>query len=80
MTESTEKPMGTKGELGPPLVRTREAAAYLRISLWKVRKFVTERKLKVVNIGRGYLFGPRDLDNLIQQSKVFLPKKSKHKK
>jgi excisionase family DNA binding protein len=80
MTESTEKPMHPKGELGRPLVTSREVAAHLHISLWKLRKFATEGKLRVVAIGRGYLFDPRDIDDFIERSKVFLPQRSKHKK
>jgi excisionase family DNA binding protein len=52
------------------LLTTPEAAAYLRVSEWTVRKLVKEDKLPDVSGGRGFLIDIRDLDNYIEQAKA----------
>ena len=47
------------------LLRTREAAAYLSLSAWKLRSLVADGKLPVVRADdrSPFLFDVRDLDN-----------------
>ncbi len=53
------------------LLRTREAAAYLSLSAWKLRSLVAEGKLPVVQADESspFLFDVRDLDNWAEQHK-----------
>jgi excisionase family DNA binding protein len=55
---------------GPRLLRTKDAAAYLGMSEWKLRQLVICRELPVVRHGEGVLlFDRRDLDAFIEEHK-----------
>ena len=53
------------------LLRTREAAAYLSLSAWKLRSLVADGRLPVVQADDSspFLFDVRDLDNWAEQHK-----------
>jgi excisionase family DNA binding protein len=53
------------------LVRTREAAAYLSLSAWKLRSLVAEGELPVVQADDSspFLFDVRDLDSWAERHK-----------
>ena len=53
------------------LLRTREAAAYLSLSAWKLRCLVADGKLPVIQADDSspFLFDVRDLDNWAEQHK-----------
>jgi len=53
------------------LLRTREAAAYLSLSPWKLRSLVADGRLPVVQADDSspFLFDVRDLDNWAEQHK-----------
>jgi excisionase family DNA binding protein len=61
------------GHRGIPrrLLKTKEAAYYLGISTWKVRKLVLDRKLPCVidSANSPWLFDIRDLDAYIETNK-----------
>jgi excisionase family DNA binding protein len=52
------------------LFKTAEAARYLNLSAWSVRKLVAAGKLRKVPNGRGHLIDRRDLDDYIVGAKV----------
>ena len=56
---------------GKRLLRTREAAAYLSLSAWKLRSLVADGQLPVVQADDSspFLFDVRDLDNWTEQHK-----------
>jgi excisionase family DNA binding protein len=53
------------------LLRTREAAQYLSLSPWKLRKLIQDGKLPVVQDGAGvpFLLDIRDLDGYVERNK-----------
>jgi excisionase family DNA binding protein len=53
------------------LLRTREAADYLSVSAWKVRRLIQDGRLPVVQHGEGapFLLDLRDLDGYIERNK-----------
>ena len=53
------------------LLRTKEAAAYLSLSPWKVRRLIQDGRLPVVHDGDGapFLLDVRDLDGYIERNK-----------
>ena len=53
------------------LLRTREAADYLSLSPWKVRRLIQDGRLPVVQDGEGapFLLDVRDLDGYIERNK-----------
>ena len=53
------------------LLRTRDAAQYLSISSWKLRRLIQDGKLPVVQDGDGspFLLDMRDLDGYIERNK-----------
>jgi len=53
------------------LLRTREAAQYLSISPWKLRKLIQDGRLPVVQDGEGtpFLLDLRDLDSYVERNK-----------
>jgi excisionase family DNA binding protein len=57
------------------LLRTREAAAYLSLSPWKVRQLVQDGRLPVVQAEEGapFLLDIRDLDGYIERNKRIFP-------
>jgi excisionase family DNA binding protein len=55
----------------PRLVRTRQAADYLCVSSWSIRKLVAEGKLPVLQDGHGrFLIDVYDLDDYVDRAKV----------
>jgi excisionase family DNA binding protein len=72
MTHSNRDQKGPSSKPGRPsrLLRTPEAAEYLRVSTWTIRKLYAEGKLPEVSCGRGFLFDIRDLDDYIEQAKA----------
>jgi excisionase family DNA binding protein len=57
------------------LLRTREAAHYLSLSPWKVRRLIQDGRLPVVQDGDGapFLLDVRDLDGYIERNKRLSP-------
>ena len=57
------------------LLRLRDAAVYLSLSPWKLRKLVWERRLPVVQDGEGspFLFDQADLDSYVETHKRTFP-------
>jgi excisionase family DNA binding protein len=57
------------------LLRLKDAAIYLSLSPWKLRRLVWERRLPVVQDGEGspFLFDQRDLDTYVDSHKRTLP-------
>lgn len=57
------------------LLRTREAAEYLSLSPWKVRRLIQDGRLPVVQDGEGapFLLDVRDLDEYIERNKRVCP-------
>jgi excisionase family DNA binding protein len=57
------------------LLRTKEAAEYLSISPWKLRRLIQDGRLPVVQDGDGapFLLDVRDLDSYIDRNKRTLP-------
>jgi excisionase family DNA binding protein len=53
------------------LLRTRDAAQYLSISSWKLRRLIQDGRLPVVQDGDGspFLLDVRDLDGYIERNK-----------
>jgi len=53
------------------LLRTREAAEYLSLSPWKIRRLIQDGRLPVVQDGEGspFLLDVRDLDGYIERNK-----------
>ncbi len=51
------------------LLTVQEAAAYLRVSVWKMRHLVWDGELDQVTIGRKLLLDLQDLDRFIERSK-----------
>ena len=62
------KPGGTAMERR--LFTVAEAAAYLGISRWTLYRWVSQRRVAVVKLGRAVRFDKEDLDKLIEQCKV----------
>ena len=65
-----ESPLISGGR-GKRLLRTREAAAYLSLSAWKLRALVADGRLPVVQADDSspFLFDVRDLDGWADQHK-----------
>lgn len=59
----------------PRLLRTADAARYLAVSPWKLRRLVHDAELPVVDCGEGanWLFDRMDLDRWIEKSKQLRP-------
>ncbi|MGH9635111.1 MAG: excisionase family DNA-binding protein [Candidatus Angelobacter sp.] len=57
------------------LLRTKEAAEYLSVSPWKLRRLIQDGRLPVVQDGDGspFLLDVRDLDGYIDRNKRTLP-------
>jgi excisionase family DNA binding protein len=57
------------------LLRTKEAAEYLCVSPWKLRRLIQDGRLPVVQDGDGspFLLDVRDLDSYIDRNKKVLP-------
>jgi excisionase family DNA binding protein len=57
------------------LLRLKDAAVYLSLSPWKLRKLVWERRLPVVQDSEGspFLFDYRDLDSYVENNKRSFP-------
>lgn len=57
------------------LLRTKEAAEYLCISPWKLRRLIQDGRLPVVQDGEGspFLLDVRDLDGYIDRNKRISP-------
>lgn len=87
-SNSKEKPVGVTSsaliartsqsnsqKIASRLLRTRQAAAYLGISAWKLRQLVTDRRLPVVQDADSgpFRLDVRDLDNYIESSKRRIP-------
>jgi excisionase family DNA binding protein len=53
------------------LLRTRDAAQYLSISSWKLRRLIQDGRLPVVQDGEGspFLLDVRDLDGYVERNK-----------
>jgi excisionase family DNA binding protein len=58
-------------EVGQRLLRTKQAAAYLNMSPWKIRKLILDRRLPVVQDADGapFLLDVHDLDSYIERHK-----------
>jgi excisionase family DNA binding protein len=58
------------------LLRTKEAAEYLSLSPWKLRRLTQEGRLPVVQDADGspFLFDLRDLDGYIDRNKRLSPR------
>jgi excisionase family DNA binding protein len=61
--------------LGRRLLRTKEAAEYLSVSAWKVRKLVQDGLLPIVqdSDGAAWRIDLRDLDAFVERNKRTLP-------
>jgi excisionase family DNA binding protein len=71
-TPRRRDPNGTRSApLGRRLLRTREAAQYLSVSPWKLRKLVQDGLLPVVQASEGgaWRVDVRDLDSFIERNK-----------
>ena len=57
------------------LLRLKDAAVYLSLSPWKLRRLVWERRLPVVQDCEGspFLFDQRDLDSYVETHKRTFP-------
>lgn len=57
------------------LLRLKDAAIYLSLSPWKLRRLVWERRLPVVQDGEGspFLFDQSDLDSYVESHKRNFP-------
>jgi excisionase family DNA binding protein len=57
------------------LLRLKDAAVYLSLSPWKLRRLVWERRLPVVQDGEGspFLFDQSDLDSYVESHKRSFP-------
>jgi excisionase family DNA binding protein len=57
------------------LLRTKEAAEYLSVSPWKLRRLIQDGRLPVVQDGDGspFLLDVRDLDSYIDRNKRISP-------
>jgi excisionase family DNA binding protein len=59
-----------KAPLSQRMMRVREAAAYLGLSPWKVRRLIASRRIPFMQDGDGpFLLDLRDLDGFIERSK-----------
>ena len=58
------------------LLRTKEAAEYLSLSPWKLRRLIQEGRLPVVQDADGspFLLDLRDLDSYIERNKRLTPR------
>ena len=58
------------------LLRTKEAAEYLSLSPWKLRRLIKEGRLPVVQDADGspFLLDLRDLDSYIERNKRLTPR------
>jgi len=69
--------MKAKADIGPcreakrRLLRTKEAATYLGVSAWKLRRLVTDNRLPYINDGDGspWRFDLCDLEGYVEASK-----------
>ncbi len=77
MTYINEHESSRQGSISPRkrLLRLKDAAHYLSLSPWKLRRLVWERRLPVVQDGEGspFLFDQRDLDLYVDSHKRTLP-------
>ena len=64
--------MRNKPTLAPRLLKTTQAAKYLAISPWQLRKLIAEGLIPVVQAHNGarFLLDVRDLDGYIDRNKV----------
>lgn len=71
------KSNSTGSSIAPRLLRTSEAARYLSISPWKLRRLVHDAQLPVIGRAEGeganWLFDRLDLDHWIEEQKAFHP-------
>ncbi len=69
------KSINSELSIVPRLLRTSEAARYLNVSPWKLRKLVHDEQLPVIDgaesVGANWLFDRLDLDRWIEQQKRF---------
>jgi excisionase family DNA binding protein len=66
---------GNGNSIVPRLLRTSDAARYLNISPWKLRKLVHDAELPVIERkdgeGANWLFDRNDLDRWVEENKGF---------
>ena len=55
---------------GGPLLSVEEAAEHLRIAVWTLRHWVSDRKIPFVKLGSRVRFRQPDLDRFITQNLV----------
>jgi excisionase family DNA binding protein len=69
---TTNPPRSDCRQASRRLLRTREAAAYLGVSAWKLRRLVTDSRLPYVNDGDGspWRFDLCDLQRYVEGSKA----------
>lgn len=60
----------TEQRIVPKILTLQEAADYLKIGIWGMRRLVWEGQLPVVRIRRKMMFDKGDLDRFIEQQKV----------
>jgi excisionase family DNA binding protein len=67
--------MATKPQAGKRLLRTRQAAEYLGVSPWTLRRLVQDGRIPVVQVGEGspWLVDLSDLDRFIAEHKKASP-------
>jgi excisionase family DNA binding protein len=53
----------------PRVVGTRDAAKYIGVSAWTIRKLARNGELRVLGHGRGFRFDIRELDAFIERTK-----------
>ena len=72
---SPPQPTPSKPTLAKRLLRTREAAQYLSVSPWKLRRLVQDGLLPVVQAREGgaWRVDVRDLDTFIERNKRVEP-------
>jgi excisionase family DNA binding protein len=63
--------MKSKLELVPRLLRTKQAAQYLSVSPWTLRKLAQDGKLPLIAEG-AWRFDRVDLDKYVEQNKINL--------
>jgi len=70
-TETPKARVARSSPLAKRLLRTREAAEYLSISAWKLRKLVQDGLLPIVQNSEGgaWRVDMRDLDSFIERHK-----------
>jgi excisionase family DNA binding protein len=64
--------MKNRPTLPPRLLKTTQAANYLAVSPWQLRKLIAQGLIPVVQVHNGarFLLDVRDLDGYIERSKV----------